>query len=181
MKFKFLKAAYLSALMAICSNANAGLITGTDIEIEKKSVSYIEFALFDTGVINWSLTGLPDGQEQFADIAYHYALFDGSFGSFGSLLVHDTARGLIKSLTGKTLDAGIYTFAVGISILTETEARTGFASTPFNFTQLYNFSLSGDTLQTTSGAVAQVPEPTTLAIFALGVLGLASRKFKKNI
>ena len=30
-----------------------------------------------------------------------------------------------------------------------------------------------------SGAVAQVPEPTTLAIFALGVIGLASRRFKK--
>ena len=178
MKFNFLKAAYLTALMAICSNANAGLITGTDMEIETRSVSYIEFALFDTGEINWSLTGLPDGQEQFADLAYHYALFEGSFGSFGSLLKHDKTTGLIKSHID-TYNAGIYTFAVGIYILTETEARTGVASTPYNFNQLYNFSLSGDTLQTTAAAT-QVPEPTTLAIFALGVLGLASRKFKKN-
>jgi len=28
--------------------------------------------------------------------------------------------------------------------------------------------------------INEVPEPTTLAIFALGVLGLASRRFKKN-
>lgn len=30
-----------------------------------------------------------------------------------------------------------------------------------------------------SAAIAQVPEPTTLAIFALGVIGFASRRFKK--
>lgn len=179
MKFKFLKAAYLTALMAICSNANAGLITGTNLEIDVKSVSYIEFVLNSAGEINWSLTGLPDGKEQFGDRAFHYALFEGGFGSFGNLLQHDTTDGLVKSFVN-TYNAGIYTFAVGIYKLTETEARTGIASTPYNFSQLYNFSLSGDTLQTSSGAVAQVPEPTTLAIFALGVLGLASRKFKKN-
>ena len=179
MKFKFLKAAYLTALMAICSNANAGLITGTNIEIEAKSVSYIEFVLDSAGEINWSLTGLPDGLDVWGNRAYHYALFDGSFGSFGALLQHDTTDGLTKSFVN-TYNAGVYTFAVGLYVLTETEARTGVASTPTLTTQLYNFSLSGDTLQTTSAAVAQVPEPTTLAIFALGVLGLASRKFKKN-
>jgi len=32
----------------------------------------------------------------------------------------------------------------------------------------------------TNGLVNQVPEPTTLAIFALGIMGLASRRFKKQ-
>ena len=33
--------------------------------------------------------------------------------------------------------------------------------------------------QSSDQLAAQVPEPTTLAIFALGVIGLASRRFKK--
>lgn len=173
MKFKFLKAAYLTALMAICSNANAGLIMGTDIEIETKSVSYVEFALFNTGEINWSVTGS-------AAPNYNFALFEGSFGSFGSMLTLVNYVGNTKTFDS-TLTAGTYTFAVGMHFMSETEARTGVASTPVNNSELYNFSLSGDTLQTSSAATAQVPEPTTLAIFALGVLGLASRKFKKNI
>ncbi|MDO6446499.1 PEP-CTERM sorting domain-containing protein [Colwellia sp. 1_MG-2023] len=32
----------------------------------------------------------------------------------------------------------------------------------------------------TTGAYSQVPEPSTLAIFALGIIGLASRRFKKQ-
>ncbi|MFT5298148.1 MAG: hypothetical protein ACI9VT_002594 [Psychroserpens sp.] len=31
-----------------------------------------------------------------------------------------------------------------------------------------------------ASSTATVPEPTTLAIFALGMMGLASRRFKKN-
>ena len=172
MKFNFLKAAYLSALMAICSNANAGLIMGTDIEIETGSVSYIEFALFDTGEINWSVTGA-------AAPKYNFALFEGTFGSFGTMLTLVNYVGNTK-IFNDTLSAGTYTFAVGMHLMSETEARTGVASTPVNNSELYNYSLSGDTLQT-SAAAAQVPEPTTLAIFALGVLGLASRRFKKNV
>jgi len=35
-------------------------------------------------------------------------------------------------------------------------------------------------LRYTAGSTAQVPEPSTLAIFALGIIGLASRRFKKQ-
>tara|TARA_R110001599_G_scaffold347818_1_gene574463 strand:+ start:417 stop:944 length:528 start_codon:yes stop_codon:yes gene_type:complete len=175
MKFKFLKAVYLSTLMAICSNANAGLITGTDIVIDTGSISYIEFLLTDTGDINWSVTG--EGGPN-----YNFALFAGSFGNFQyEPLVLINHWGYTKTYSEVNFSAGIYTFAVGMNLMTAEEARTGMASTPTNNSVLYNYSLSGDTLQTSSGAVAQVPEPTTLAIFALGVLGLASRKFKKNI
>ncbi len=165
--------------MVVASNANAGLITGTNVEIESKSVSYIEFLLTATGEINWSLTGLPDGNDKFANKAYHFALFEGSFGDFGNILVHETQTGLIKSLN-ETYNAGIYTFAVGIHRMTEVEARTGVASTPTVFTQLYNFNLSGETLVSYQFITAPIPEPTTLAIFALGLIGFASRRFKKK-
>lgn len=180
MKLKFLNTALTGLIFSISclvNSANAGLITGTDIEIEAKSVSYIEFVLTDVGEINWDLTGLPDGNEKYANETYHYALFEGSFGAFGNILQHDTSVGLIKELD-ETYSAGTYTFAVGLYTMTEDEARTGVATTPYKYTQLYNFSLSGDTLVSYQYTAA-IPEPTTLAIFALGLIGLASRRFKK--
>jgi hypothetical protein len=39
---------------------------------------------------------------------------------------------------------------------------------------------NGDVSPSGIAAAAAVPEPTTLAIFALGFLGLASRRFKKQ-
>jgi hypothetical protein len=46
---------------------------------------------------------------------------------------------------------------------------------------IYDTALSSSDVSSlyTTGSV-QVPEPTTLAIFALGMMGLASRRFKKN-
>jgi hypothetical protein len=45
--------------------------------------------------------------------------------------------------------------------------------------QVYDFG-TGATIALQSNGVTDVPEPSTLAIFALGMMGLASRKFKKN-
>jgi len=184
MKLKFLNTAVaglILSLSCLVNTANAGLITGTDIEIEAKSISYIEFVLTGVGEINWLLTGLPDGSEYYATKGYDYALFEGSFGNFGNILEHDTTKGLIKGLN-ETYNAGTYTFAIGILQMTETEARTGVASTPIDFTQLYNFSLSGEYLVGEPAVVdpKPVPAPTTIAIFALGMIGLASRRFKKQ-
>jgi hypothetical protein len=39
-------------------------------------------------------------------------------------------------------------------------------------------SIAGQALA--AGVTTSVPEPSTLAIFALGIMGLASRKFKKK-
>lgn len=181
MNFTFLKAACLSVAMVVCSTASAGLMTGTNIEIEAESVSYVEFSLISAGEINWQLTGLPDGNDVWGDVGYNYALLEGSFGSFGSLLKHDMTNGLNKAFTD-TFSAGTYTFAVGVYKLTEEEARSGTASTPISASQLYNFSLSGDTLvsnQIPAPLPSLVPEPTTLAIFALSLIGLASRRAKK--
>jgi hypothetical protein len=178
MNIKFLKAACLGMVMMVCSNANAGLITGTNVEVDTKSISYIEFLLTATGEINWSMTGLPDGTDPWANSSYHFALLEGSFGAFGSLLVLDQTNGLIKELT-ETLDSGTYTFAVGTYTMNESEARSGVASTPVKGTQLFNFSLSGDTL-VSNQLQTPIPEPTTLAIFALAIAGLASRRIKKQ-
>lgn len=173
MKFKFLKTVYLSALMAISSFANAGLMAESDVVIDHYTVSYIEFLLTDTGSIDWSLTGQPDGSDTNANSGIHYYLFEGIFGDFGSVLAHNNGSGQQKDLN-INLGAGIFTFAVGTNWLEEGEARTGNASTPYGGTQRYSYALEGSTLQ------VNVPEPSTLAIFALGLIGFASRRFNKS-
>ncbi len=175
MKLKFLNKALtglILSLSCLVNSANAGLITGTNFEIQPESINYIQFELSGLSEINWQLTGLPDGSDKYSDIGYHFALFEGSFGSFGDMLFHDQTDVLTKGITG-TFGPGIYTFAVGVHFMTEIEARTGFASTPYNTTQFFNFRLFSDAL------VVPVPAPFSLAVFALALIGFSARHFKK--
>jgi len=64
---------------------------------------------------------------------------------------------------------------VATSLLT----RVAFQGTPDNTGGYWGIQLDNVSMATTS-APAQVPEPSTLAIFALGMIGLASRRFKKQ-
>ena len=49
----------------------------------------------------------------------------------------------------------------------------------YNDDQILNFTTS-NTQSLVQDPTLQVPEPSTLAIFALGIMGLAARKFKKK-
>ncbi len=44
----------------------------------------------------------------------------------------------------------------------------------------FEVTRTGELAEKIQGNVSVVPEPTTLAIFALGVIGLASRRVKKE-
>jgi len=55
---------------------------------------------------------------------------------------------------------------------------SGTTASPTFLTGTYALNVFGSN-QNGTLKVSEVPEPTTLAIFALGVLGLASRRFKK--
>lgn len=55
--------------------------------------------------------------------------------------------------------------------------------TTYEYSNYYNIdssSFSTMLLRTYDSPVTDVPEPTTIAIFALGMFGLVSRKFKRN-
>ena len=45
---------------------------------------------------------------------------------------------------------------------------------------VWSYAINFEVHASTSGPDGQVPEPSTLAIFALGMIGLASRRFKKQ-
>ena len=64
--------------------------------------------------------------------------------------------------------------ATGFSAGTELLVLDGSDSNGYNNSWLANFQI------TTDSPTGDVPEPSTLAIFALGIIGLATRRFKKK-
>jgi len=64
-------------------------------------------------------------------------------------------------------------------IATSVLTRVAFQGTPDNTGGYWGIQLDNVSMTTTSAQVS-VPEPSTLAIFALGVMGLVSRRFKKQ-
>lgn len=75
----------------------------------------------------------------------------------------------ILSLTSTSFQFGILKFSGAVNSLSQiaTNANSGSA-------QAMTFGVS------VSNSSTSVPEPSTLAIFALGIMGLASRRFKKQ-
>ncbi|MBA6384141.1 PEP-CTERM sorting domain-containing protein [Colwellia sp. BRX10-6] len=61
-------------------------------------------------------------------------------------------------------------FGLGNIIVTSTDFNYHGGNLPF---------ITDELAYVTSPRTAEVPEPSTLAIFALGMIGLASRRFKK--
>lgn len=172
MKFTFIKSALLSISMLATSFANAGLIqSGTGVDIPAYTVSYQTFVLAADADITLDITIF--GNDNNTD-TINFFLFDGTFGNLGSIFDQNsptTYTDYIPSLTSTvSLTQGAYTYAFGSNYLSEDEARSGSASTPYQSGVTYDYSITSST---------DIPEPSTLAIFALGLLGLASRRVKK--
>lgn len=153
--------------------ANADVITGTGELIPLNGISYVTFTAGDgskDGWVDWYLEGTPDGTDINANVGTVWALLEGIFGSFGALIGIDNANSQIKTASFSFLAAGSYTFAVGSNELSESEARSGVASTLNVGTQTYNFMLT----------TQAVPEPGTLALFGIGLAGMGLSKRKQK-
>ena len=70
------------------------------------------------------------------------------------------------------LAAGNYVLGVGAYLMSESEFRTGSASTP-DSAQRYRL--------TTVGRIRAVPEPGTLALLGIGLLGMGLARRKKTV
>jgi hypothetical protein len=197
MKFKFLKAACAGLILSVSAFSNAGLITfnGTASDGDYTSLpgSYTEagFTLtnnsgsnyfvdndFSTNLNSWdddvlefnSLTSSQATLTADGNINFDFSsAFLGSFNSAASLTFEGFFAGG-GSIT-QTLSLGLNTRAL------------------FNFTGFNNLSslvISAPTdgfyalMDDLTVSASSVPEPSTLAIFALGIIGLASRRFKKK-
>jgi hypothetical protein len=197
MKFKFLKAACAGLILSVSAFSNAGLITfnGTASDGGYISLpgSYTEagFTLtnnsgsnyfvdndFSTNLNSWDDDVLEFNSPTFsqatltADGNINFDFSSAFLGSFNSA----------ASLTFEGFFAGGGSITQTLSLGLNTRAL-------FNFTGFNNLSslvISAPTdglfalMDDLTVSASSVPEPSTLAIFALGIIGLASRRFKKQ-
>ncbi|MFT5298150.1 MAG: hypothetical protein ACI9VT_002592 [Psychroserpens sp.] len=198
MKFKLLKTVVLGFLLSMSSFANAGLITlnsGTGA-VNGNSLDFA--GLFITlsgggrdvgapyadsnGVYNTINGQYPTSNDivfSFDDLVENVTLSFDPYGletsGRGALWV-EVFNGLISLGSQKILDGAFHTeslssFGPMTSFVVNNGCSTASGDTSCSWVSQYN-AVSFD--------VAAVPEPSTLAVFALGLMGFASRRFKKQ-
>jgi hypothetical protein len=187
MKNKFLKAALVGLFLTVSSLASAALIIQNQ-NVSTNSFSHT-FSAFDS-----SLGNLESVTFSF-DVSLVGTIFDDDCSSFsdcdGTRTLDLTFNGLSKQ-SAVFIDNNEFNFALSLNIADIVSFDTGdFANWTALGNVLVSSSCSGDCYNeignsTQTGTVSlsyeysEVPEPSTLAIFALGLMGLASRRFKKK-
>ncbi|WP_440877189.1 proprotein convertase P-domain-containing protein [Thalassotalea sp. PLHSN55] len=192
MRLNILKAIAASLVITLSSVANAGIISTGDIAINQS----IPDRATVTDTYTETSTDIIDNVWVYFDATSSW------IGDFEVMLSHNGVNVLILDNQGGPQDAvndwfsDLYATAPTWPQVADTSTNYGFL--PSQSLSAFNgLSAQGDwaltvtdTLSADSGFVnswalqfsthsAQVPEPSTLAIFALAILGFASRKFSK--
>jgi hypothetical protein len=188
-----LKAAVAGLVLSISGFANAGLIVKT-IEIENALGQYLQVSEF----VAWGTNSNSD-----LALTSAFATASGSDYYLGNQSCSSSTSdaSCVLNGSGPTAWNNIYHGNSASSVLTITLATASeinwfeiFGRTDCcGNRDVYNVSLfdaQGTEVHTSSNLSANnrahstgrvdVPEPTTLAIFALGIMGLAARRFKKQ-
>ncbi|WP_236559713.1 PEP-CTERM sorting domain-containing protein [Colwellia sp. 20A7] len=183
MKLGYRQATFAILLFSMSSLANAGLIYSSNFDAENEepiitSVSYYYYSSINYASQTYSETGLEYIDGLSLEMNLDLNLFSGTLGFQFSL--NDSIVGT-WDLTGSSIEQKYnldFNFAELNSTSTDWTLRMDVydpictSCGAIRLTELNDVTFK-------SSHVNSVPEPTTLAIFALGMIGLASRRFKK--
>jgi hypothetical protein len=174
MKFKFLKIIFTSFLLALSSSANAGLI----FNIER--ISDTEGLLTASGAIDIDVSNTVDGMG--------FTLFPSNYNSAITVISQNLMLGgdafrairfrnpsqLLLRMQSSYERGDVFSGQLRFSLTEGVMFEVGSS------TRLFNNNLPGEVYGSVEYVASSVPEPSTLAIFALGIIGLASRRFNKS-
>ena len=191
MNTKMLKAILASFILSVSGFANAGLLSFSD---GTGQVS-ITFNILNSQITaNNSILIYPNDTSALLGFTVNYNLISGPTGFFSGgsglsdITGNQNAVGI--QLDSSSLITGIFdvvvsggggsecgpcqalNFGVGANILHWNEPNRGTL-------RINNIALGTFTFNSNIN-IATVPEPSTLVILALGIMGLASRRFKKQ-
>jgi hypothetical protein len=196
MNFKFLKAAVTGLILTVSSFANAGLITSVS-DSELNTSTLIDFSAYTSGSANqitfaggefnttgnfgfsvWNNYGTSGGA--FYNIGHSTAFtltFDNVVSAFGMNIgaIHSSWTWDVYDINNLLIDT--------ISFANDNGAGAFYGYSASNIKSVVltpvNDQAAFDNLHFVSGST-DVPEPSTLAIFALAIMGLSARHFKKQ-
>jgi hypothetical protein len=196
MNIKMLKAAFAGMVLSVSGFATAGLLTfeefgqkeccwNGDILDNEYSALGINFSG------NWEIKNQSGGFGVNAISGEHFAAFNQVRGDTELTITFDNTTDLLSGFLG-TSTTGAWSFNAYLndSLVISSDITSSanqykefsFSGVDFNKVILTSQFRAGvlDNLQFGKSIPSQVPEPSTLAIFALGIMGLASRRFKKQ-
>ena len=203
MKNKFLKSILASFIVLISSVANAGLINlidNGDFEADytdRNVPSWVQLTGGNTGSNIGTFIGDLDSNNQVAYMQGHNSGFSLSQTVIVSAGVEydfsfDWGEG---GDPGRYVELRAYIYENG-SVVASSDPLTAGSTTNVLFNQQFSFTPTSGLIdvrfQETSASrvfvfidnvsltTESVPEPSSLAIFALGLMGLAARRFKKQ-
>lgn len=200
MKNKFLKSLIASFALAISGIANAGLIidfsdTGSDTLVTfSGTFDYTGLSVSGSENAYWSTisTGSGSGYDQIrvgsGNVTWggnggttHFELFSGVFNQILSDL-SGGGFGFWNYIGGGQGNYYRPTSYVSGDALLSTGKFIGLniSDLGINNTGLWKTLSNQETVSITLNGATEVPEPSTLAVFALGLLGLVTRKNKKQ-
>ena len=167
--------ALTATAMTLPTAAHSATTLVIDDTVEAFSIEYIFFK-FSGGDLSLA-TDFRFGGATFPLIDPMTRLFvdDGStVGNLtGALLATNNNGGpLLNSLSEGDFGAGDYVLAVGACRMSQSEARSGIASTPFGDRDFRT------TLSSSTGIIS-VPEPMTWALMLLGMFGIGAAMRRK--
>jgi hypothetical protein len=188
MKFKFLNAAILGLVLTVSSVANAGLIAIDDWHLTSDSLGGLRQSTFDSSVY-FAITQQQGylSTDTFSMISgFHWASTAEAFAIFGSTRNGDFSNTRVYYNQGgwngyidNDGNSNSYQFIYNDTFSTGKYKHAGNYEEHLSNTH-GNISARVAGLVLIKDPVTDVPEPSTLAIFALGMIGLASRRFKKQ-
>jgi len=193
MKLKFLNttvAGLILSLSCLVSTANAGLILSDETVVDTSGQAYSK--IFDVSsfkdYINLVFTVEARGDYGTLNSEnIEFLIDDISFGEFN----YNTPG--VNSIVGPTGNSS-YDYVMDFSFtISDSDWNTLFADNSevkiewnnangvdAKYASYVNFSLSGTPGEPNITDPVPVPAPTTIAVFALALIGFASRKFKKQ-
>jgi len=199
MNFKFLKAAIVGLVLSVNGFANAGLITVNEWHDTSGSVGGLLQSTFDSSVyfaqskdINFSINNTYEVLNGYhiATANEYRTLWDNNVAANGTptnVYLHYN-RGGWNGYNNNGVQNYYFVFADMFDVnLTNAAVHAGNYEYHASRTDIWNYAPSLMSqpdrfagLVLIKNTSQSVPEPTTLVIFALGMIGLASRRFKKQ-